>query len=489
MTGVDDFVGAIEASMRAAIESSPTAAPAARLLDAGGKRLRARLVWWAAAACREPLPAGAGEPLIRAGSAIELAHLASLIHDDLVDGAETRRGVATLHRTHGARTATDAGAAIAHLANELAAALGTRARRAMRRALLATCRGQIRELSLPFVAVSPRTRLAVMQEKTGAFFELAADLGAILAGGNPRSRAAVRRFARRFGVAFQVADDVLDLAGARVDLGRTNGADLREGVLTLPVLLANDPDRRLAPLLERIRCTRDADAVADCATRVIRGGGVAAASAVAEWWLARAVEALAGLAGRNACAHLVELARTSVQRGLRVSTPTFARDSRSSREPPPALSFANRHPRQDPDLAAWTPPRLAHLLDWLHPGLSAMVAARAAERTVDEHRSVLRERLCRGRRWSPDAILAAEAIALAHALADDGSLARDPVLTLALVDALHCAAIGFLAVAPTSREHVRMAARARRLVDDRRPYDRRPELRRPYEQAAIHLTA
>ncbi|MCC6766373.1 MAG: polyprenyl synthetase family protein [Deltaproteobacteria bacterium] len=488
MTGVDDFVRAIEAHMRVAIVSSPITAPASRLLDAGGKRLRARLVWWAAAACREPLPATT-ELLIRAGSAIELAHLGSLIHDDLVDGAETRRGVATLHRTHGARAATDAGTAIAHLANELAAGLGIHARRAVRRALLATCRGQIRELAAPFVAVAPRTRLAVMQEKTGAFFQLAADLGAILVGADRASRAAVARFARRFGVAFQIADDILDLTGDPADLGRTNGADLRDGVLTLPILLTNDPERRLPPLLERIRRTRDASAVAGCAALVIQGGGVAAASAVAEWWLGRAVEALASLPGREACDHLVALAQTGIMRGLRVALPRFADESHAPRRQPSAASFVIRHTRRDADIAPKVPPRLVHVLDWLHPSLSVMAASRAADRVVDAHRMRLREHLCDGRRWSPDAMLAAEAIALAHALADEDSLERDPVRTLALVDGLHCAAIGFLSIAPTSREHAQMAARARRLVADREPCDQPPELRRPHGQPVAHLTA
>ncbi|MEB2286096.1 MAG: hypothetical protein B6D46_14390 [Polyangiaceae bacterium UTPRO1] len=463
MTDADEFIRAVEARLRDVIGEAPIAAPAVRFLDAGGKRLRARLVWWAAVAGGRPLAGDAMDRLTCAAATIELAHLGSLVHDDIVDGALTRRGVTTLHCTHGVRRATDIGVAIAHLANARAASLGRRARRCVRRGLLATCRGQIRELALPYVRTSPHARLAVMREKTGAFFQLAADLGAILGGADAASRAAIGRFARRFGVAFQIADDVLDLSGDPAVLGRTNGADLRDGVFTLPVLLAADPEGRLAVELDRVRRTGSADAVAAAAARVIAGGGIAAARAAAAWWLSRALAALTPLPDPRARAELGDLARRNVRRGLQPGVPRFTADRPPlTAAPPPAAPFAALHPLPG-NAALRLSPRLAHVLDWFHPGLAALTAARAD--AVAERRRRLEQRLCRGRQWSPPARLAAEAIALAHALVDGSRLEADPTWTLALIDALHCAAIGFLASAPTADEHARMAARARRLME------------------------
>lgn len=459
------FIAAVEAEMHAAIARTPIAAPAIDLLDAGGKRLRARLLWWAANAAAPAPVDPEHDMLIRAAAAIELAHLGSLVHDDIVDCADTRRGVATVHRRHGVRVATDAGAALAHLANEFVAALGRPARRAVRRSLLATCRGQVRELAASFVLLSPHARLAIMREKTGAFFELAATLGAHVAGANVRARASVARYARRFGVAFQIADDVLDVAGDPEVLGRANGADLRYGVVTLPVLLAADPGGALRHGLGRLRRWRDATVVAACADRVFAGGGVLAASAVARWWLERALDALATLPRSDAVSELVVLAHTSVERGLRPGTPCFA----GSPDAAAGASLADV-PLVDPprpgaiDEAAPIDPALQRILDWFHPGLAAMVATRAGGGTIRARRAILRCALEHRESWSQRAHVAADAIALAHALAEDEALRGNPVRTLACVDALHCAAIALLADADDADEHQRLAALASALA-------------------------
>jgi heptaprenyl diphosphate synthase len=461
---LERFLGALEARMRAEIARTPAALPARTLLDAGGKRLRARLLWWSASATAPSPLFPEHEPLVRAATAIELAHLGSLIHDDIVDGGETRRGIATLHHQYGVRSATDAGAVLAHLASELVASLGRPARQAVRRTILATCRGQIRELAVPFVLLTARARLAIMQEKTAAFFELAASLGALVGGAPQSQRVAVRRFARRFGVAFQIADDVLDLAGDPAALGRANGADLRDGVLTLPVLLAADPDRRLARALERVRRSPDAAAIAECAALIERGGGVAAATAAAGWWLEHAVRALAVLPATNPVAELIVLARASVTRGLRPGRPSFMTvPSGSLAAFDPTATPVEAHGVTRGSSEAPLDRRLAHLLDWFHPGLSAMVSARAQHPLVRSRRDRLQHTLLQDDRWSPAARIAADAIALAWALADEPALQADPVRTLAVVDALHCAAIALLSGVTNPHEHEEMAARARQL--------------------------
>jgi len=113
---VEHFLVALDARLRAEIARTPAALPARALLDAGGKRLRARLLWWSASATAPSPLHPENERLLRAAAAIELAHLGSLIHDDIVDGGETRRGISTLHHQYGVRIATDTGSATSSLA-------------------------------------------------------------------------------------------------------------------------------------------------------------------------------------------------------------------------------------------------------------------------------------------------------------------------------------------------------------------------------------
>lgn len=460
---LDAFLAALDTRLFFEVDRTPVAAPARRLLEAGGKRLRARLLWWSARATAPTVFDPTHERLVRAAAAVELAHLGSLVHDDIVDGGDARRGAPTLHRTHGVRVATDAGAALAHLANELVAPLVPTARFAVRRAILATCRGQIRELAVPFVPVTPAQRLAIMREKTGAFFELGAVLGASVVGAPPNARASVARFARRFGVAFQIADDVLDIAGDSRELGRSNGADLRDGVLTLPVVIAFERDRALAAALARVRRDPDVDAVTSCAAIVERAGGVAAAVAMADAWLERALRALTPLGRNDAVAALADLARTSIARGVRPGVTRFescVRDQPIPQATSPFTDGIDTTSHVDHELGS----RLTSLLDWFHPGLATMVALRAADPAVDAYRTWARDALCRGRHWSAESRMAADAISLAHALFDDTTLEHAPIPSLALIDALHSAAIGLLNQTIDPVEHEVMSARARAMV-------------------------
>lgn len=460
---LDAFLAAVDDRLRLEVARTPVAVPAQRLLLAGGKRLRARLLWWSAAATAPKAFEPTYEPLVRAAAAVELAHLGSLVHDDIVDGGDARRGVPTLHRTHGVRIATDAGAALAHLANELVAPLVPAARSAVRRALLATCRGQIRELAVPFVPVTPARRLAIMREKTGAFFELAAALGASVVAAPRTPRSAVARFARRFGVAFQIADDVLDLAGDPRELGRTNGADLRDGVLTLPIVIAFECEPALAAALARVRHDPHGDAVAACAAIVERAGGIAAAVATANDWLEQALHALAPLGQTEATVALADLARASIARGIRPGAARF--ESSIRHQPLPQVASPFILPvGVDLDPIDGLGFRLASILDWFHPGLAAMVHVRALDVEVRAYREWARSELSGKHRWSAESRMAADAIALAHALFDDVTLEHSPIPSLALIDALHSAAIGFLNQAIDPVEHEVMSARARAMV-------------------------
>jgi hypothetical protein len=195
-----------------------------------------------------------------------------------------------------------------------------------------------------------------------------------------------------------------------------------------------------------------------------RGGGIAAATAVAGWWLEQAVRALAVLPATSAVAALIALAHASVTRGLRPGQPSFMM--------PPPGSRATFGPKDSlVDARGVTPGcaearielHLTRLLEWFHPGLSAMVSARAQDPLVRSRRARLQHTLLQDDRWSPGAMIAADAIALAGAMAAEPALQADPVRTLALVDALHCAAIGLLNDETDPQEHEEMAARVRDL--------------------------
>ena len=240
---IDAFLHRLSRRIQNEVLATPAARPAMPIICAGGKRLRSRLMWHSAQATSRDLPETVVDDLERAGTAIELAHLGSLIHDDIVDDAETRRNVTALQQARGLETAARTGTALLHLASALIASLPTSLRNSFAWAVARTCRGQLRELIGLHRQCSPGTRLSIAREKTGAFFELATDIGTQLTDAPVRMRVLLRCFARDLGAAFQIEDDITDLVGSRSRLGRANGADVRDGVMTLPVILAQRTPR------------------------------------------------------------------------------------------------------------------------------------------------------------------------------------------------------------------------------------------------------
>ena len=311
-TKLHDFLAAVDTRMQREIAAIPAAMPAAPLVTVGGKRLRARFLWLSAAVAAPRSIAVDQEQVLRAATAIELAHLASLVHDDIVDGAKTRRGISTVHRQHGVASAARAGAALLHLAGALIAPLPASARRAVAHAALAMCCGQVRELMQSFQLCSRHQRLAIMRQKTAALFEAVAHLGVTLAGGPPSCNSALRRFARRFGIAFQIADDIMDLVGDPARLGRANGADLHDGVMTLPVLLAAEASPAMRRVLVRLRADGNPVNVAACIRLIDATGAIAGAAAESHRWLASARAALTVAPPNSARRELLSLAEATV---------------------------------------------------------------------------------------------------------------------------------------------------------------------------------
>ncbi len=265
---LDRVRGFVEPLLAKSVALSDAAAP--RLVEsmhyallAPGKRLRPALVLWAAQAC-----GGDWETAAPAAVAVEMIHAYSLVHDDLpaMDDDDLRRGRPTCPRAFDEATAILCGDALQALAFETLArdmpagvaarACGVLARAAGAEALvggqaddLAAERGWIDDLS----GISSADQVAWMERihrrKTGALFLAALELGGLAAGGEPRKLALLADYGRAFGLAFQIADDILDAEGDEVAVGKRVGKDAARGKLTYPTVLGIAASRQRAEAL------------------------------------------------------------------------------------------------------------------------------------------------------------------------------------------------------------------------------------------------
>ncbi|MEU8252365.1 polyprenyl synthetase family protein [Nonomuraea sp. NPDC048916] len=210
---------------------------ATHLLAAGGKRLRPALVLLAARFGDHNHP-----HVVRAAAAVELMHVASLYHDDVMDEAPTRRDVPSVNARWSNRVAILAGDYLVARAAELAAPLGADAVDEQARMLTRLVTGQLRETVEAGRHPHPeRYYMSVIADKTAALFTLAARLGARASGAPADATTALGAYGEALGIAFQLSDDLLDLAEPAAGTGKPANADLREGVATLPVLRAIRP--------------------------------------------------------------------------------------------------------------------------------------------------------------------------------------------------------------------------------------------------------
>ncbi|WP_369815156.1 polyprenyl synthetase family protein [Aeromicrobium sp. Leaf272] len=244
-------VEAVERRLAEAVDSPDpfVAEAAAHLVNAGGKRFRPLLV---------VLAAQLGDPehpdVVPSAVVVELTHLATLYHDDVMDEAPLRRGAPSANDRWGNSLAILVGDYLFAQASELVSTLGTEAVRIQAETFSRLVRGQIRETIGPSEGEDALQHyLDVVADKTGSLIATSARFGARAAGAGEQVEAALTEFGERIGVAFQLSDDVLDIASESDDSGKTPGTDLREGVPTLPTLLAlrgTDPaDAELRELL------------------------------------------------------------------------------------------------------------------------------------------------------------------------------------------------------------------------------------------------
>lgn len=205
-----------------------------RVAASGGKRLRP-LLTIVTAATGDVFD----ERVVDAAAAVELVQVGSLVHDDILDQATTRRGRPTINAVEGLNHAVLAGDYILARAAELAAGVSREAATLIAGALGDLCEGQVLELRDAFdPARTIEAHLASVRGKTAALFDCACRLGAHCAGLSDENSHALGHFGDAFGMGFQVLDDVLDLIGDAAKLGKPTGNDIASGVYTLPVLAA-----------------------------------------------------------------------------------------------------------------------------------------------------------------------------------------------------------------------------------------------------------
>ena len=208
--------------------------PSRHLAAAGGKRLRPALTLLAAELGG---PDGADD-VLRAAVAVELTHLATLYHDDVMDSAALRRGAPSAHAVWDNSVAILTGDLLFARASGLVASLGADAVRVHAETFERLCLGQLHETLGPREDEDPIEHyLQVLSDKTGSLIATSALYGAWFSGASESVAGVLQRYGEKVGVAFQLADDVIDLASDSETTGKTPGTDLREGVATMPVLL------------------------------------------------------------------------------------------------------------------------------------------------------------------------------------------------------------------------------------------------------------
>ena len=280
--GLESYLERLELRLEQAVGEHPglVRTAASETLAAGGKRLRPVLVFLAT-----PPDERGTERTLAGGVAVELIHMATLVHDDLLDAADLRRGRPTVWSAHGERAAKAVGDFLfARAFAQLARTGDANAVSVLARAALALARGealQRRQTHRPETTVDDY--LARCSLKTGKLFEAACVLG---------GRGELAQFGLSLGIAFQIADDILDCIADETTTGKEGGVDLRDGTPTLPLILASRDDPEVWRALA-------GDDVPDALARVAATGALERSRAVATRFADRARAALDGTLDRD----------------------------------------------------------------------------------------------------------------------------------------------------------------------------------------------
>jgi geranylgeranyl pyrophosphate synthase len=279
-----------------------------RMLAAGGKRLRPRFTLLAAEAV-----GGRAEEHLRLAAFMELIHVATLIHDDVVDGAETRRGVNATAVDFGNRISVLAGDYLfAWIFKNVTADYPNPIPHVLSSTLADITDGEVLQLrALGDLSTTLATYVQVAERKTASLFAASAECGALAAGGSPFAVKALRDFGTAYGIAFQMRDDLLDLTADEAALGKPVGNDLRERKMTVPLILAlegGDPEFR-SDVERFFNGTREsAGDVAAVVAGIEARGGLTKTEALLAGYVERAKQVLAPLGTAPARAELSALA-------------------------------------------------------------------------------------------------------------------------------------------------------------------------------------
>ena len=278
------------------------------LLKAGGKRIRPVLVLLAGKFGDYNL-----DRLKSVAVPLELIHMASLVHDDVIDDAETRRGQLTVKSKWDNRIAMFTGDYIHGRALTIVTQLpDPQIHRILSKALVQMCIGEMEQIRDFFnTGQSVRHYLLRIRRKTALLVAISCQLGALAAGSDRATANKLYRYGYNVGMTFQIRDDLLDLYGTEKQIGKPPGSDIRQGNITLPVILALRDDRVREPLLRELAAIRRQDGFSDTkrAISLIRSSeGGSLADELANQYIKKALHALEGLPDIAAKKNLIDIA-------------------------------------------------------------------------------------------------------------------------------------------------------------------------------------
>jgi octaprenyl-diphosphate synthase len=315
---IENELKLVESTLRDVLDSSvqTIADVATHLLAAGGKRLRPALVILSAYAAGTLTDSDA---MVKAAAGVELIHMATLVHDDVIDNAEFRRGKPTANSLWGNHISVLAGDYMLAKSFSLLAYQGNiRVMEAIARATIAMAEGEVHQIeSSGRFDAEVAQYLLTIRNKTAEFISACCRIGAILANASKETEIALADYGLNLGIAFQIIDDILDLAGDPAKTGKSIGGDVREGKLTLPIILA----LRLAKpvdkkALENILQTHDLQPQDIDFVRklLLQTGAIDEAKATASEYVEKATSCLQQLPASNARDSLEQLAYYILER-------------------------------------------------------------------------------------------------------------------------------------------------------------------------------
>jgi geranylgeranyl pyrophosphate synthase len=282
-----------------------------RLVAGGGKRLRPALVLLSANLCEAEL-----DRAVFAAAAVEMLHTATLIHDDLIDGALVRRGTETLNANWSPSATVLTGDYVFAYAAYLAAqANNVRLMRRFSETLMTICSGEIEQMfNGRGTQMSLREYEQRIYAKTASLIAMSAESGPILAGTEERATGALRAYGEQLGLAFQIVDDVLDFVASEDTLGKPVGGDLRQGLITLPLLLFLQAEPGQSAVRQALQGNPTEDLVRQAVQSVIESPAIERALEVARQHADQAKKALLRFPNSSYRTALLELADFTVRR-------------------------------------------------------------------------------------------------------------------------------------------------------------------------------